>query len=161
MCYGGMLKTPDREPETETALLGISWRCRHTWRTASINTLWCLLGCSIGDMGTILFFQISGIGWPVWAIMSLAIVNGLLTSIALETVILSRQMALSLAFKTAIGMSFISMVSMELAMNGVDVAVTGGAMLTLSVLPLMLAAGFVTPLPYNYWRLKALGKACH
>jgi hypothetical protein len=27
--------------------------------------------------------------------------------------------------------------------------------------PLMLAAGFVTPLPYNYWRLKALGKACH
>jgi hypothetical protein len=156
-----MLKTPDREPETETALLGISWRCRHTWRTASINTLWCLLGCSIGDMGTILFFQISGIGWPVWAIMSLAIVNGLLTSIALETVILSRQMALSLAFKTAIGMSFISMVSMELAMNVVDVAVTGGAMLTLSVLPLMLAAGFVTPLPYNYWRLKALGKACH
>jgi hypothetical protein len=156
-----MLKTPDREPETETALLGISWRCRHTWRTASINTLWCLLGCSIGDMGTILFFQISGIGWPVWAIMSLAIVNGLLTSIALETVILSRQMALSLAFKTAISMSFISMVSMELAMNGVDVAVTGGAMLTLSVLPLMLAAGFVTPLPYNYWRLKALGKACH
>jgi hypothetical protein len=161
VCYGGMLKTPDREPETETALLGISWRCRHTWRTASINTLWCLLGCSIGDMGTILFFQISGIGWPVWAIMSLAIVNGLLTSIALETVILSRQMALSLAFKTAISMSFISMVSMELAMNGVDVAVTGGAMLTLSVLPLMLAAGFVTPLPYNYWRLKALGKACH
>jgi len=25
----------------------------------------------------------------------------------------------------------------------------------------MLAAGFITPLPYNYWRLKALGKACH
>jgi hypothetical protein len=25
----------------------------------------------------------------------------------------------------------------------------------------MLIAGFVTPLPYNYWRLKALGKACH
>ena len=93
--------------------------------------------------------------------MSLAIVNGLLTSIALETVILSRQMALNLAFKTAIGMSLISMVSMELAMNVVDVAVTGGAILTLWVVPLMLLAGFITPLPYNYWRLKALGKACH
>jgi len=50
---------------------------------------------------------------------------------------------------------------MELAMNIVDVAVTGGARLTLTVLPLMWLAGFLTPLPYNYWRLKALGKACH
>lgn len=72
-----------------------------------------------------------------------------------------RQMALREAFKTAIGMSLISMVSMELAMNLVDVVITGGAKLTLSVLPLMWLAGFLTPLPYNYWRLKALGKACH
>ena len=144
-----------------THIFAINWRCKHTWRTASVNTLWCLLGCSIGDFGTILYFQLTGIAWPVWAIMSLAIVNGLLTSIALETVILSRQMALNLAFKTAIGMSLISMVSMELAMNVVDVTVTGGATLTLWVVPLMLLAGFITPLPYNYWRLKALGKACH
>ena len=95
------------------------------------------------------------------AIMILAIVNGLLTSIALETFILARQMELGAAFKTAIGMSFISMISMEAAMNAVDAALTGGAILTWWVLPVMLAAGFVTPLPYNYWRLKALGRACH
>lgn len=112
-------------------------------------------------MGTILFFQWSGIAWPVMAIMALAIVNGLLTSIALETFIMARQMALKLAFQTAIGMSLISMIAMEVAMNVVDVAVTGGAKLTLSVLPLMWIAGFLAPLPYNYWRLKALGKACH
>ena len=141
--------------------LGISWRCRHTWRTASYNTMWCLIGCAIGDMGTILFFQLTGIPWPVLLIMSLAIINGLLTSIALETFILARQMPLRLAFKTAIGMSLISMIGMEVAMNVTDVALTGGAMLTWWVVPLMLAAGFVTPLPYNYWRLKALGKACH
>jgi hypothetical protein len=93
--------------------------------------------------------------------MSLAIVNGLITSIALETIILTRQMALRAAFKTAIGMSLISMVSMEAAMNLVDVALTGGAVLTWWVVPLMLVAGYVTPLPYNYWRLKAHGKACH
>ncbi|MDE0409036.1 MAG: DUF4396 domain-containing protein, partial [Alphaproteobacteria bacterium] len=98
---------------------------------------------------------------PTLAIMTLAIVNGLLTSIALETVILSRQMDLRTAFRTAIGMSFISMVAMETMMNAVDWALTGGAMLTWWVVPLMLVAGFVTPLPYNYWRLKALGKACH
>ena len=141
--------------------LGISWRCRDTWRRASYNTMWCLIGCAIGDMGTILFFQLTGIPWPVLLIMSLAIINGLLTSIALETFILARQMPLRLAFKTAIGMSLISMIGMEVAMNVTDVALTGGAMLTWWVVPLMLAAGFVTPLPYNYWRLKALGKACH
>jgi hypothetical protein len=137
------------------------WHCRPTWRTASYNTMWCLIGCSIGDMGTILFFQLSGIAWPVLAIMGLAIFNGLITSIILETVILSRQMALKAAFQTAIGMSLISMLAMETAMNLVDFCVTGGAKLTLAVLPLMWAAGFLTPLPYNYWRLKKYGKACH
>ncbi len=141
--------------------LQINWRCKHTWRQASYNTMWCLIGCSIGDFGTIAFFQFSGIDWPVFAIMSLAIFNGLMTSIALETVILLRQMGLQMAFKTAIGMSLISMVSMEVAMNVTDVLLTGGAMLTWWVLPIMLSAGFITPLPYNYWRLKALGKACH
>ena len=125
------------------------------------NTGWCLAGCAIGDLGTIYYFQVTGMGWPVWAIMSLAIVNGLITSIALETIILTRQMAFRAAFRTAIGMSMISMVSMEAAMNLVDVALTGGAVLTWWVVPLMLIAGYITPLPYNYWRLKAHGKACH
>mgnify|MGYP001599549326 CR=1 FL=1 len=103
----------------------------------------------------------TGIGWPTLSIMTLAIINGLLTSIALETYILSRQMDLKAAFKTAAGMSLISMIAMEAAMNIVDVVVTGGAMLNLTVIPLMLLAGFITPLPYNYWRLKVHGKACH
>ena len=141
--------------------LDIHWRCRHTWKAASYNTSWCLLGCSIGDMGTILFFQLSGIDWPVLWIMSLAIFNGILTSIILETFILARQMAFQLALKTALGMSLLSMISMEAAMNITDYLLTGGARLTWWVLPIMLVAGFVTPLPYNYWRLKALGKACH
>tara|TARA_X000001036_G_C20547230_1_gene752806 strand:- start:128 stop:490 length:363 start_codon:yes stop_codon:yes gene_type:complete len=120
-----------------------------------------LLGCAIGDLGTIAYFQFTGIAWPVWAIMTLAIFNGLMTSIMLETIILARQMMLRIAFKTAIGMSLISMIAMEAAMNVIDVTLTGGAVLTWWVIPLMLAAGFITPLPYNYWRLKALGKSCH
>ena len=141
----------------------ISWKCKHTWKRASINTLWCLLGCSIGDFGTIYFFQITGNPWEfsVFLIMSLAIINGLITSIMLETFILSRQMILKEAFKVAIGMSLISMISMEVAMNIVDVLLTGGAMLTWRVIPIMLLAGFITPLPYNYYRLKKYGKACH
>ena len=139
----------------------MNWLCKHTWKRACVNTAWCLLGCAIGDFGTIFYFQNIEHSWSVWQVMSLAIVNGLLTSIALETFILSRQMILKEAFKVAIGMSFISMIAMELAMNITDVLLTGGAILTWWVIPFMLLAGFITPLPYNYYRLKKWGRACH
>ena len=98
---------------------------------------------------------------PVMTIMSLAIINGLITSVILETIILSRQMILSVALKTALGMSFISMVAMEISMNATDLILVGDAKLNIWVVPIMLLAGFITPLPYNYWRLKVYGKACH
>ena len=140
----------------------INWNCRHTWRKSSKNTAWCLLGCSIGDFGTILFFQLSKIPFPVLGIMILAIINGLITSIILETIILMRQnFDFRKAFNTAIGMSFISMISMEIAMNLTDYLLTGGAVLTWWVVPLMLIVGFVTPWPYNYWRLKKFNISCH
>ena len=138
------------------------WKCRHTWRRSAHNTKWCLIGCSIGDFGTIAFFQFTAYDLPVLWIMTLAVINGLLTSIALETVILMRGGAdFRRAFGTAIGMSFISMIAMEVAMNVTDVLLTGGAVLTWWVIPIMLLAGFLTPWPYNYWRLKKWGQACH
>lgn len=143
---------------------GISpfWRCRITWLKSAHNTKWCLIGCSIGDLGTIAFFQITAIPWPTLGIMILAIINGLITSIILETFILIRGgMGWRAAFHTAIGMSMVSMIGMEAAMNLTDWSLTGGAMLTWWVVPLMLLAGFLTPWPYNYWRLKKWGKACH
>ena len=142
--------------------LTINWSCKHTWKRSAKNTAWCLLGCSIGDFGTILFFQLSKIPFPILGIMTLAIINGLITSIILETVILMRQnFDFRKAFNTAIGMSFISMISMEVAMNLTDYLLTGGAILTWWVVPLMLIVGFVTPWPYNYWRLKKFNIACH
>ena len=139
-----------------------NWSCNHTWNVSAKNTLWCLLGCSIGDFGTILFFQLSKIPFPVLGIMILAIINGLVSSILLETIILIKQnFTFKNAFKTAIGMSFIAMISMEVAMNLTDYFLTGGAILTWWVVPLMLIVGFLTPWPYNYWRLKKFGINCH
>ena len=139
-----------------------NWNCKHTWRRSAKNTAWCLLGCAIGDFGTILFFQITKIPFPVLGIMTLAIINGLITSIILETIILLRQnFKFSNALKTALGMSFISMISMEVAMNFTDYLLTGGAILTWWVVPIMLIAGFLTPWPYNYWRLKKFNISCH
>ena len=138
----------------------IDWDCNTTWRQSAYNTMWCLIGCSIGDMGTIYYFQVNEIPWSTLSIMLLAMTNGIITSIILETIILLKQMNLSSAFKTAIGMSLISMISMEIAMNLVDYLVTGGAKINLMVMPLMLIAGFLTPWPYNYWRLKKFNKGC-
>ena len=139
-----------------------NWSCKHTWNLSAKNTLWCLLGCSIGDFGTILFFQLTKIPFAVMGIMILAIINGLITSIILETIILMKQKFKFLeALKTALGMSFISMISMEIAMNLVDYLLVGEARLTWWVIPFMLTAGFLTPWPYNYWRLKKFNEACH
>ena len=138
------------------------WSCKNTWKQSAKNTAWCLLGCSIGDFGTILFFQLTKIPFAVIGIMILAIINGLITSIILETIVLIRQnFKFSQALKTALGMSFISMISMEIAMNVTDVLLTGGAQLTWWATPIMLLVGFLTPWPYNYWRLKKYNESCH
>ena len=139
-----------------------NWNCKHTWKKSAKNTLWCVIGCAIGDFGTIFFFQVYQISFPVLAIMILAIINGLITSIILETIILIRQgFSFYGSLKTASGMSLISMLSMEIMMNTTDYLLTGGAILTWWVIPIMLLVGFLTPWPYNYWRLKKYGINCH
>ena len=138
------------------------WSCRNTWSKSAYNTLWCLIGCSIGDFGTIYYFQITSHSFPIIIVMLLAIINGIVTSIILETFILMRQNFKFVdAFKTACGMSMISMISMEVAMNLTDYLIVGEAKLVWWVIPIMLIVGFLTPWPYNYWRLKKFNKACH
>ena len=146
----------------DLALKNFHWKCKNTWIKSAKNTLWCVFGCSIGDFGTILFFQLTKIPFPILGIMTLAIINGLITSILLETFILLKQnFSFKDAIKTAFGMSFISMLSMEIAMNLTDYLLTGGAILTWWVIPIMLLVGFLTPWPYNYWRLIKFNESCH
>jgi hypothetical protein len=138
------------------------WTCIKTWKKSAKNTIWCVLGCSIGDFGTIFFFQFFEIQFPILGIMILAILNGIITSITLESFILIKQkFKIFEAIKIASGMSLISMISMELTMNLTDYLLTGGATLTWWVMPIMLCVGFLTPWPYNYWRLKKFGINCH
>ena len=145
-----------------TVKTNFNWLCKNTWKKSAKNTMWCVIGCSIGDFGTILFFQLTQTSFPLMGIMILAIINGLITSIVLETFILVRQnFSFIEAVKTASGMSLISMLSMEIMMNLTDYLFTGGAILTWWVIPIMLIVGFLTPWPYNYWRLKKFGLSCH
>ena len=55
----------------------IDWNHKVTWMVSAKNTFWCLLGCAIGDLGTILFFQLSLIPFPIVGIKILAVINSL------------------------------------------------------------------------------------
>jgi len=142
--------------------MSITWKNKLNWIKSAHNTKWCLLGCAIGDFGTIAYFQFIEHSLSTLTVMLLAMVNGLITSILFETVILYRANFRFLdALKVALGMSYISMLAMEAAMNITDYLLTGGAILTWWVVPLSLLAGFLVPWPYNYWRLQKYGKSCH
>jgi len=144
------------------------WGDNGVWKRASFNTLNCLLGCSIGDFAMIIFLQAYYPQTPMMVQMILAIAAGLITSVLLETSILRYRegMVWGAALKMAFSMSFISMVAMEIAMNLTDFMITGGtlSMATsaywLAFIPAALA-GFLVPLPYNYFKLKKYNKACH
>jgi len=134
---------------------------KKTWISAFHNSFYCLIGCSIGDFGTILYFQFQSIYWYTWQIMLLAIINGIVTSIILETIILLKRMRLVYAFKTALGMSLISMLIMETIMNMVDIAMMGGAFLSIEIIPIILISGWIAAAPYNYYRIKKYDISCH
>ena len=144
------------------------------------NTFFCLLGCAIGDLGAIYLFQKYhqerfpegfSSNYPdlkyvippdLWTVVWItAMVSGIATSVILETFILWKQMGPREAFRTAVGMSMISMILMEAAMNLADYGMMGEPKITLAILPVTLGAGFLAAWPYNYWRLKKHGKCCH
>jgi len=144
------------------------WSNKNLWMRASFNTLNCLIGCSIGDFGMIIFLQAYYPNTSMLVQMILAVIAGLITSIMLETSILKfrEHFNWQLALKTAFGMSFISMVGMEIAMNTTDFIITGGKAafedpMYWFALVVALIAGFIAPLPYNYYKLKKFKQACH
>lgn len=144
------------------------WKDAAVWKRASTNTLNCLIGCSIGDFGMVIFLQAFYPSVSMAVQMILATATGLLTSVILETILLRLREKFNwvLAFQTAISMSFLSMIAMELAMNTTDFMITGGKAafenpMYWTALIIAMIAGFLAPLPYNYYKLKKYNKACH
>ena len=136
------------------------WSDKKKWISSALNTFVCLIGCSIGDFGTILYFQFFTQVDSIMIIMPIAIINGIATSIIFETILLLKSMSFSEALKIATGMSLISMISMELAMNFTDIFLEGALVLSLSSIIPVLIVGFIVPWPYNYWRLVKYNKGC-
>lgn len=144
------------------------WRDRPVWKTAARNTLNCLVGCSIGDFGVMIYMQAYHPQVSMWLTMGLAMIAGLITSIAFESMMLRwRQgFAWNNAVTMAFSMSFLSMLGMEAAANLTNYLLTGGGVAAhhpffWTALFISLVAGFVAPLPYNYWKFKKHGQACH
>jgi hypothetical protein len=145
------------------ARTNLNWFCIHTWKKSAKNTAICLLGCSIGDNLTIFIFQTFNIQIAMGFLMILSMIMGLISSIFLETVILSKQMDIKIAIKVAFGMSFISMLMMEASANMTAILLAGGDRLMLtwwSILPSWMI-GYLCAWIYNYYKLKKYGKVCH
>ena len=118
--------------------------------------------------GAIILIQIYRPETPIMLTMGIAMAAGILTSVLFEAAILKirEHFAWNLAIKTAVSMSFISMLGMELAANLTDYFLTGGGIPPSepwywAALGIALVVGFITPLPYNYYKLKKYGKACY
>lgn len=146
----------------------LTWTHAPTWRRAAVNTFNCLVGCSIGDVGVIVLQPILFPGAPMLATMVTAMAAGIVTSIVFETVMLRLRegFAWRNALRTAASMGLISMLAMEATANATDWALTGGRAMPdepwfWGALAISLVAGFVAPLPYNYYMLRKHGRACH
>ena len=140
------------------------WKSRTVWRRAAANTLRCLVGCSLGDLSALYLLQTHAAALPVAATVATACAAGIGTSLALETVVLraTEGFAWPLAARTAFNMSLVSMIAMELAENAVEIGLSGGVgCFSLSALPPALLAGFLAPLPYNYYMIRKHGRSCH
>jgi hypothetical protein len=156
------------KPDEDSAATMRFWSDREVWRIASRNTLNCLIGCMIGDLGMIIFLQAFYPQTPMWLTMGLAMAAGLVTSILFESSLLRyrERFAWGAALRMAFSMSFLSMLGMELAANATDFMLTGGRVplndpFYWTALAISVGAGFLAPLPYNYWKFKKRGKACH
>ncbi|KAI8099811.1 uncharacterized protein BX664DRAFT_322180 [Halteromyces radiatus] len=162
-CHG------DKKQQDMTIFSKTFWMDSISWKRTRVNTLRCLIGCTTGDFATMWYLQYYYPTISPMISMTAAVAAGLTTSLALETVLLKRTIpgiGYMSAFKTAMEMSFASMIAMEMAENIVDWHLMGGQVIFDDPKFWMAAlistgAGYLVPLPYNYWRLKALGKACH
>lgn len=94
---------------------------------------------------------------------------GIATSITLETVLLRwgvDRLPWRKAASTAVSMSLTSMLAMEFSENMVDYHLTGGVVALddpqfWMAAVVSMGAGYLAPLPYNYFRLRKYGKSCH
>ncbi len=144
------------------------WGDKSIWKRSGVNTFNCLIGCTIGDFGMIIYLQAYYPHTSMFLTMSLAMIAGLFSSIILETILLKIREKLTLkeSLSMALGMSLISMIAMEIAMNITDLIVAGGkpdmhSHIYWIAFAVAAVAGFLAPLPYNYYKLKKYNKACH
>ncbi|KAJ3158759.1 hypothetical protein HDU86_002439 [Geranomyces michiganensis] len=160
--------SPPPRPPHSTPLTRNFFQDRNVWRRASSNTLRCLVGCTAGDFSAMFYLQSHYPALPPSVTMAMSMAAGIATSVVLETAVmrLHEGMELGKSFNTALGMSIISMLVMETAENVVDWHLTGGVVAFAdpwfwAAGATAMGAGYLAALPWNYYRLKRYGKACH
>jgi membrane protein YdbS with pleckstrin-like domain len=148
----------------------MNWLDIQIWKQSFISTLICLLGCSIGVMGTAYYL----VGFNLLLVLLISLIAGFITCmifmIGWEVTV--HKMNLREAIKHSYKMSIVSIMIMMLTENLIllfiipkfsshQMQIDMGARHDFGMMAIAMGFGFIFSLPYNYYQLQKTGRICH
>lgn len=148
----------------------MNWSDKNIWKQCFVSTFICLLGCSIGVMGTAFYL----VGYNLLFVLLISLIAGFITCMIFMIVweVTVHKMNLKEAIKHSYKMSLVSIMIMMLMENLIllfvipnfsshQMQMDMGATHDFGIMAIAMSFGFIFALPYNYYQLQKTGKICH
>ena len=146
----------------------INWLDKKVWKQSVISTLICLLGCTIGVMGTTFYL----INYDLVFVLVASLIAGFISCMTFMVAweVIFHKMNLTDAIKHSYKMSLVSILIMIISENIIMLLIlpkfsphqmhmnTGHG---LGIMLFAMSFGFLLSLPYNYYHLQKTGKTCY
>lgn len=146
----------------------MNWLDIQIWKQCFISTFICLIGCSIGAMGTAYYL----VGFNLLLVLASSLVAGFITCMIFMIVweVTVHKMNFKEAVKHSYKMSLVSILIMMLTENLILLFIIPrfsshqmnmGVTHDFGIMAIAMGFGFIFSLPYNYYQLQKNGKICH
>lgn len=144
----------------------MNWSNLQVWKQSFISTSICLIGCSIGTMGTTYYFM----NYNRYLILLASFIAGIISCIFFMVIwdMIFAKMNFKDAFKNSYKMSFVSILIMIITENILILFIAPTDHMHMNtihsflIMGLAMGCGFLLALPYNYYQLQKNGNAaCH
>ncbi len=145
----------------------MNWLEIKSWKQSFVSTLICLIGCSVGTMGTTVYL----IHYNWFVIFLISFLAGFISCFVFMVLwhTITRQLKFIDAIKMSFKMSSVSILIMMCIENVVFVTITPQfsnhqlheTIHSLMTMIMAMSLGFLFALPYNYYQLQNNNKVCH
>lgn len=148
----------------------MNWLDGKIWKHCLISTFICLMGCSIGAMGTSFYL----INLNLVFVLAISLIVGFVTCVLFMILwyMLFNKMNFKDSFQSSYKMSLVSILIMMLTENIIllfiipkfsshQMHMDMSAPHDFKTMLLAMGFGFALSLPYNYYHLQKTGKICH